>query len=110
MKSLDEDQQRYLERLRKGGAIQNRRGAFAYGFMIGGGVVGGTIGGLSFAGDLPWLYAVGVAEVLALGSGAVAAWIGPDPILRYLVRSQLPPKESLAGLSGAHSSAAVLVL
>lgn len=95
MKPLDDEQQRYLAALRQGATIKSRRGAFLYGFCIGGATLGGLAVGAAVAGDVPWpLLGVGVLFVAAI-CGAAAARIGPEGILQYLVRSQMPSRASL---------------
>ena len=95
MGPLDEQQQRRVAELMHDGAIRNRRGAFAFGFVTGGAIGGGAIGGGVGVGEgLSWPLLVCGGLLLALICGALAARLGPESILRHIVRAQVPSKAS----------------
>ena len=91
---LDEHQQRHLAALREGVTIRTRRGAFIYGFAMGGLVVGGAALGVGMAEGAPWPLLVLGSLLTAVVCGAVTAQIGPERVLHLIVRSQTLSKAS----------------
>jgi hypothetical protein len=51
--------------------------------------------GIGIAADVTWLLLAACTLLMTLICGAVGAWVGPERVMRYMVRSQLASKASL---------------